>query len=53
MHFHSPIAIGLLIYLGITFAIRIIAAKKIKGSSKNFLIAGGALPFSLLIFAQM
>ena len=49
----SAIIIGLIVYLVITFLISLLVSYKVKGSSKNFLIAGGTLPFLFVIFAQI
>ena len=49
----SAIVVGLIVYIIITFVISLLVAYKVKGSSKNFLIAGGTLPFFFVIFAQI
>ena len=49
----SAIVVGLIVYLVITLLISLLVANRVKGSSKNFLIAGGTLPFFFVIFAQI
>ena len=47
------ILIGLIIYLAVIFIISLVYAKKVKGSSKNFILAGGTLSFMFVLFAEM